>query len=277
MGATATHSGVTGLQEDGERSPRWSFSNGIECKRVFHGTMDECLAARLFRGQTPIATDPIYCQVPGTGTVTVPPGQNPALFVQVWECEILPLPGGKARLEISFAGGFPGAPLPANEEWIEPKQIDISLAFHPKYAGVVGGMTALHEKRLAAIETLLGMKSTDTARASDSLKFIFTPGVADYDALVHELYLKMRRGMTHYWEEYPVLFQRIYSWSAPAAGSLVGRGRIEVPVTIKLGGLPAGLVWKRCADWPHFDGRKWIVERRWIGALDWDGVYSWEP
>ena len=268
MGATANHSGVTGLQEDGERSPRWSFSNGIECKRVFHGTMAECLAARLFRGQIPVATDPIYCQVPGTAGAG-------ALFVAVWECEIIPLPGGRGRLEITFAGGFPGAPLPENEEWIEPKQIDISLAYHPKYAGVVGGSTSLHEKRLAAIETLLGMKSTDTARASDNLRFIFTPGVADYDALVHELYLKMRRGMTHYWEEYPVLFQRIYSWSAPSG--LVGRGRIEVPVPIKLGAVPGGLVWKRCADWPHFDGRKWVVERRWIGALDWDDVYSWEP
>ena len=173
MGAIANHSGVTGLQEDGERSPRWSFSNGIECKRVFHGTVEECLAARLFRGQVPTNLNPIFCQVPGTGTG----GGNPALFVQVWECEIIPLPGGKARLEITFAGGFPGAPLPANEEWIEPKQIDISLAFHPKYAGVVGGMTPLHEKRLAAIETLLGIKSTDVARASDNLKFIFTPGV----------------------------------------------------------------------------------------------------
>jgi hypothetical protein len=269
MPATVIHSGATGLQEDGERSPRWAFSNGIECKRVFHGTMAECLAGRLFRGQIPLPPgDVIYCEVPGS---------VPALYVAVWECEIIPLPGGRARLEITFAGGFPGAPLPANEEWIEPKQIDISLAFHPKYAAVVGDMTPLHEKRLAAIETLLGIKSTDVARASDNLKFIFTPGLTDYDALVHELYLKMRRGMTHYWEEYPVLFQRIYSWSPPPAGSLVGRGRIDVPVTIRLNDLPAGLVWKRCADWPHFDGRKWIVERRWIGALDWDDVYSWQP
>ena len=67
--------------------------------------------------------------------------------------------------------------------------------------------------------------------------------------------------------------------SADPAHSLADphRGRIEVPVPIKLGAVPGGLVWKRCADWPHFDGRKWVVERRWIGALDWDDVYSWEP
>ncbi len=218
MGAIANHSGVTGLQEDGERSPRWSFSNGIECKRVFHGAMEECLAARLFRGQTPVPPAAIVCQVPGSA---------PALFVQVWECDIIPLPGGKARIEFLFSGGFAGGlggQLPPSDEWIQPKQFDIALQFHPRYASVVGGTSDLHEKRLAAIDTLLGLKVTDSARSRDELRFIFDSAKADYSALVHELYLKMRRGMTTYWEEYPVLFQRVFSWTEPVG--LVGRGGI---------------------------------------------------
>lgn len=267
MSATAAQGGPTGLIEDGARSPYWKFDNGVECRRAFTGTLAECEAALMWRHQIPVPPSPIVALIPGS---------VPATYAQVWECEVKSIGGGKARLEVMFAAGGSVlfGTLPATDVWIQPKQFDISLQFHPRYADVVGQATDLCERRLAAIDTLLRLKVTDTTRNESALKFIFTATEADYNSLVHELYLKLRRGMSHYWEEFPVLYQRVYSWGVPSG--LVGRGGIGYPTGVFPGTLPSGLQWKRLADWPSYDGRKgyWTVERKWASALSWDDLYT---
>lgn len=219
-------------------SPRWIFGEQLTCTRNFYATdYSVALAAAPMRGAI------------GTGIVQ---------GLRVRESQVSRLRGSAGSLTITyenFPGSIPGqgAQLPNDEAEIANEKLERALAKHERYV-------SLTESQLNAIDTLLSVKLDDPAvPAAQSIVF--------GSALAHELFLKLRRGETHYVIYAPVYRLRSHSWSPP--GNLeVGGGRETPPNTPIIA--PAGFQWIREGDRLAFDGTTWVLEQKWLGAPEWD-------
>lgn len=255
----------------------YDFEAGIALRRSWIGYEQNCINNRVPMGYIPIPPHKLATQVPGS---------NPPRYLTVSRCTVTRREGGLAELTVDYVGATDGTStpnegLPPDEVWMSRTMESRALELHPKYESVVGDWSnAVHQYRLEDIQTLLKLSVTETTKR-DQLKYIYTPGATrsvldsngaavgpaiPYDALVHELFVKLRRGKTSYPIWLPTFNRKSYSWGAPA---LNGDNRIESPPSAPLAP-PPGLTWLRVPDEPRWDGSKWVVESQWFGAPDWD-------
>lgn len=218
-------------------SPRWQFGEQITCTRVFLATdYTVALAAAPMRGAI------------GTGIVS---------GLRVRESNVGRLRGAAGTLTIVYEsqpGVIPGqgAELPDDEAEIVNEKLERALPKHPRYAAVT-------EALLDHINVLL--ETTDAAKRTTALTAV------QANALANELYLKLKRGETHYLIYAPVYRLLIHSWTAPI-NLEVGGYRETPPSDIIVP--PVGYEWIREGDRMSFNGSTWVVEKKWLGAPTWD-------
>lgn len=228
--------GTSGLIEQPD-SPKWTFGEVILCVRTFI-TSDHAVA---------LAAAPLKGAI-GTGIVS---------GLRVRESQINRTKGGQGSLVITYEsqpGVLPtqGAQLPDDEAEVVNEKLERSLSKHPRYAG-------LSEATLDAVHVLL--ETTDATKRTNALATVTA------SALANELYLKLKRGETHYLIYAPVYRLLIHSWTPPL--NLEVGGFREAPPTDPIVP-PAGYQWIREGDRMSFNGSTWIVESKWLGAPEWD-------
>lgn len=218
-------------------SPKWNFGEVITCTRNFQATdFAVALAAAPLKGAI------------GTGIVS---------GLRVRESQVNKLRGGIGSLSITYEstpGVIPGqgAQLPDDEGEILNEKLERALPKHPRY-------TALTEVLLNHINILL--ETSDETKRATALAAVAA------NALANELYLKLKRGETHYIIYAPVYRLLIHSWAAPL-NLEVGGFRQSPPNSPVVP--PAGYEWIREGDRMTFNGSLWVVEKKWLGAPTWD-------
>lgn len=220
-------------------SPEWTYGEQVRLIRKFAGQHAVCLTAAPFKGAT------------GTGT---------AAGMRVAESKVTRQKGGIGELLITYelpGGAAPaqGAQLPADEAEVQNEKIERALQKHPRYK-------ALSEVLLNHINVLL--ETSDDSKRATALAAVTAssgPGGAN------ELYLKLKRGETHYVIYAPVYRIVLHSWTAPA--TLSSGGNRETPPNFPIVP-PAGNQWLREGDRMTFNGSTWQVEKKWIGVPEWD-------
>lgn len=228
--------GSTSLVESPD-SPKWTFGDQIVAVRTFAAAQySVALSAAPLKGAI------------ATGIVS---------GLRVRESQVGKTRGGQGTLTITYEsqpGVIPGqgSQLPDDEAEVVNEKLERALPKHPRYA-------TLSEAVLDAVHVLL--ETTDTTKRAAALATVTA------SALANELYLKLKRGETHYLIYAPVYRLTIHSWSAPL--NLEVGGFREAPPTDPILP-PAGYQWIREGDRMSFNGSTWVVEQKWLGAPEWD-------
>lgn len=239
--ATPLWKGTQALIE-APNSPRWVFGDSLLLTRIFSGPHGACLSAAPMKGAV------------GTGI---------ASGYIVSESQVERQKGGIGLLTIQYTlpgGAAPGqgAQLPPDEVEIQNEKLERALQKHPRYA-------ALSEPLLNHINILL--ETSEDSKRAPALAAVLG------NALANNLYLKLKKGETHYIIYAPVYRIVTNFWTPPS--SISSGGYLETPPSALNVALPSGLDWLREGDRLTFNGATWQLERKWVGVPDWDSeVYS---
>lgn len=216
-------------------SPEYVFGEVVTMTRTYAGSAALCLSSAPMRGAA------------GTGV---------ASGFKVEESKVSRERGGMGKLVIKYVtDGQPaqGGQLPPTEFGIERDKFERALQEHPNYSGL---SEALNTAIKTLLETAEGHSEHATAKA-----------LVVGDATANELYLKLRKGFTHYAIYPPVYRETEYSWDPPT-GLSAGGFREDPPDDLLVP--PTGVDWLREGDKVSFNGTHWQVQRSWIGGPDLD-------
>ncbi len=233
--ASPLYRGDRSVLHEASNSPEYVFGEVVTMTRTYNGSAALCLSSAPMRGAA------------GTGV---------ASGYKVEESKVTQERGGMAKLVIKYVtDGEPpqGGQLPADEVGLDRDKVERALQEHPNYSG-------LSEELNTAIKTLLETAEDHSSHAD-------AKALVEADATANELYLKLRKGFTHYVIYPPVYHETEYSWDPPT-GLSVGGVR-ETPPAGALT-LPTGVDWLREGDKVSFNGTHWQVQRSWLGAPDLD-------
>jgi hypothetical protein len=233
MAVTPIWKGSTDLEEQ-PNSPEYTNGERIVCVRNFKGPYATALAAAPVRGSQ------------GTGDQT---------GWLVDESRVVREKGGVGSLTIryvpdaaSLLPSWPGASsttLPLDECSVSHEKLETALEKHVNYS-------SLTEAQRDAVRLLL--------QNYDQYKADYEATVTGH-ALTNQLWLKLKRGMTHYVTYYPVYRWTLYSWQPPVGEA---GGYIQTPYGPI--SVPGSVVWLRQGDQIKHNGSHWVLERSWLGG-----------
>lgn len=238
--------GLLGLSEI-ETSPDIVIGERTVVTRTWVGQHSLCLSAAPGRGAR------------GTGI---------ASGLRVTEVAIKKERGARGTLIIKYepdqdgGAGIGGqGTLPPNEYHIDQDKFDRELQNHPRYAGLsqslLNRVTSAIRNPLAAWAQMFADGEAELLPVEDRPNF---------DRAL-ELYLKLKRGFTHYPTYPPVIRFVEYSIQFPQGVSVGGFRQDPSDFFI---GVPEGVDYLRQADKVSWNGSHWRRELSWIGQADLD-------
>jgi hypothetical protein len=215
-------------------SPRWQLGERIVQTRIYRGPYATAAAWALPRG-------------------TLGTGEQLGFRVARSSVERERGSVGLLRIEWEANGGESGQPLPPDEFFFEPFEINPPVATHPNFAS----LTARQKEncRIAATDS-------DEDRRADALTFVMAiPNPEGLLAL--DLFDLLEEGRDTYYLCGLRYIWTLSGWSFPPATT---GGFIQTPGGPLAGYLPLGFSWLRQSDSVRVSGGIVQLTRQWLGA-----------
>jgi hypothetical protein len=250
-------------------SPSWDWAESNSCTRTFTGDY-----AQLFS---------LVMQVGYMGYVIPSADPVPELRgLRVKSAKLQKRPGGRGQLSLTYQARPIDTPKegqpeteqkpPDPEYTIGGDKIERPIEDNLRYRTLIRSDAG--DMIMTAIRGLL-TETTESGREGVANNAYVLPGDDEvYEPLANELYLKMKRGFSHYVCYPPTVSRKSFSAEPPSTLNLGGY-RENPPVPDGLA-LPTG-EWLRQADRLSWNGTWWQLDQTWLGAEEWDHEIYPEP